>query len=405
MKLKTDVCLPLLFAIFSVVLVGCGGGDSGGVSGEDGIGDSGVIDDIGVVSAAHSIVLTAPNNNAILDESQGRYSKRVSAMVNDVHGHPVPDGTVVNLNVIDSILAAGIIDTAGGADSLTGSTLTDWAPTTADGTTATQFDSAFVWRNASKRFIQSSDHVLLINADEEDKVRVVGGAALSNNTITTSSNFASAYPNAIYPASTTEYVVGASLLGTGVYGVDSDNNPITGKSTTVDGLAHFRISYPANENTIHIGCNPASDYRYLPYGSANIYLVASVSNSVTTVNNEFCLSHIVGGTLSVSPSAVSGNGAINIELYVEDGGDGVPLALMPIRGTVVTDGAVSVSLSAGSYLHYGVSTALSAGNYLANRYGYANSTLTISGGVSGDTATVTYSSGSGMVGTVAITIP
>ncbi len=379
--------------------------DSGGVSGDGDSDSSDIIDGIGVVSAAHSIVLTAPNNNAILDESQGRYSKRVSAMVNDIHGHPVPDGTVVNLNVIDSILAAGVIDTTGGVDSLSGSTLTDWAPTTGDWATPTQFDSAFVWRNDAKRFIRSNDHVLILNAEEEDKVRVVGNAALSNNIIITSSSFTNAYPNASYPASITGYVVGASLLGTGVYGVDSNNNPVTGKSTTVGGIANFRISYPANEDTIHIGCYPSRDYRYLPYGSADIYLVASVNNSVTTVNNNFCLEHILGGTMGVTPNAVSGNGIIQITLYLEDGGDRVPLALKSISGNVVTEGAVSVALSAGSYYNYGVLTALAAGSYRTDRYGYAYSTLTISGGATGDTATVTFDTGDGVVGTVGITIP
>ncbi len=397
MKLKTNVYLPLLLALLTVGLVGCGGGDSGGVAGDDPDDGSRIIDDLGVTGSAHALAISAPNTNAIVDiTSTGFYQRFASVMVTDVDGNAVSDGTAVRLSIIDSILAAGVITAAGG-DSISGSILTDVLPTTGGGV-ATLFDSAAVTRNTAQRFIQSGDQVLLINAEGADKVRYVGGVAPTANQLSTTYAYSNSYPNLVYDSSTadttTSYVVGASLLGAVVMGIDGEGNTVgAGQSTTYQGLARFMITYPTT--ALRVGCGiSAIDTRYTPSGSADLYLVASVSNTVTAVDNTFCFSSIAGGTLTTQPSSISINSTQSIALLVEDGGDNVPVPFTEVGITIeiTTDGG-------------GFSVTSDAGSYTTDANGGVVSVLTVAGGVSGDAATVTYTANGGAVGTVKISIP
>ena len=390
MKKKFGFGFALLSVVALLGLTACGGG--GGDGGVAGDGSGGPNNDIGETGAAHTIVLTWPITDAIENVGGGVYRRLASAIVTDESGHPVPDGTVVKLDVTDSILATGVITTAGG-DDITGSVLTDMAPTEADGATPVNFDGAVVTRNHAQRFIQSGDSVLLINADGEDKVRGVTG--LSNNTVTTSSSYDNLYPNAVYDSSsaekTTSYVVAASLLGAVVSGVDSDGNQTSGRSSTVDGIATFNITYPANSTTINTGCGgvPAIDARAAPTGSADVFISASVDNKVTTVNYDFCFPSIAGGTVEVTPSTASGT--VTVTLLLRDGGDTVPIPYAGISASVVATGAIVATPDLGTYT--------------TNQYGYASSTVTIAGGASGDTATITYEGNGGAIGTLTITLP
>ncbi len=387
MKLKTDVCLPLLFAIFSLGLVGCGGGDSGGVSGDGSTGGP-VIPD----RAAHSVKLSWSITNAIENLGGGLYRRIGTVKVEDIDGGAVSDGTLVNLNIIDSIIATGAI-TAVGGDSIAGSVLTDMAPTQGDWTTALpQFDAAKITRNYAQRFIQPGDSVLLFNVDEEDKIRTVGTTVLSNNTLTVSSAFSGAYPNATY--ANAQYVVGASLLGAEIAGEDSDGNLTTGKAYTVGGYATFKITYPANINTINLGCGgvPSIDTRYVPTGSADVYIFASVNSSVTTVSPDFCFPPISGGTVERTSTLISSSTSIG--LRVRDGGDTIPI---PFTGISV---AVSYKTNTG-----GLGVTPDFWSYVTDATGRAISVVTVAGGASGDEATVTYTANGTAVGTVTVKIP
>lgn len=388
MKLKIDVFLPLLFAASSVALVGCGGGDSGGVAGDGSTQVGPVLPD----RAAHSIKFSWSITNAIENLGGGLYRRIGTVKVEDIDGGAVSDGTVVNLNIIDSIIATGAITAAGG-DSIVGSILTDMAPTRGDWATALpQFDAAEITRNSAQRDILPGDSVLLFNADEEDKIRTIGTTVLSNNTLTVSSAFAGIYPNATYDNA--QYVVGASLLGAEIAGEDSDGNLTTGKAYTVDGFATFKITYPANINTINVGCGnvPAVDARYAPLGSADVYIFASVNSSVTTVSADFCFPPISGGTIELLPAEISSTSPIS--LRVRDGGDTIPVPYTGISVSVVyktNTGGLTVTPNANSYT--------------TNANGFATPTLTVAGGAQSDEATVTFTANGSAVGVVKVKIP
>lgn len=417
MKLKTSFCLPLLFAVSTLGLVGCGGGDSGGVAGDDS-STTPVNTGIGEAGPAASLAISWPQTNAIVDiTGTGFYRRFASVMVTDIDGGIVPDGTMVRLSIIDSIMVEGEIRAADG-DSVIGTVLTDLAPTLTDGN-GTQFDAALATRNTAQRSIQAGDMVLLINADEEDKVRFVGSAG--NTTLVTSSAYTGIYPNSIYNSSTAErttnYLVGASMLGATVSGYDSDGNfTYAGKSTTENGIARFRITYPTNINVLMSGCGlggvtggvPAIDRRSLPMKSADVYLVASVSESVTAVSNGFCFGTIAGGIVITTPATatVASGNYVDVVLTLRDGGDTVFIPYSNIEASIVTTGTASASLSVGTYVDAAnVTQSLSAGSYITNAHADAASRITVTGGVSGDKITVTYSGNGGATGTVVVTIP
>ena len=88
-------------------LAGCGGGTSGGglpvgsTTGSSSTGGAGNPNS----NPSVYIQLTQPLQNAIEDIGGGSYSMKMTAQVTDAEGNAVPDGTQVNLFVIDSIKA------------------------------------------------------------------------------------------------------------------------------------------------------------------------------------------------------------------------------------------------------------------------------------------------------------
>ncbi|MCF6280923.1 MAG: hypothetical protein L3J28_01740 [Candidatus Polarisedimenticolaceae bacterium] len=388
MNKNAYLAFMLLFTFITFGLVGCGGGDSGGVAGDGSAPAGPVLPD----RAAHSIKYSWSITNAIENLGAGLYRRVGTVKVEDIDGGAVSDGTVVNLNIIDSIIATGVITAAGG-DSIVGPVLTDMAPTQGDWATALpQFDAAEITRNSAQRDILPGDSVLLFNADEEDKIRTIGTTVLSNNTLTVSSAFSGIYPNATY--GNAQYVVGASLLGAEIAGEDSDGNLTTGKAYTVNGFATFKITYPANINTINVGCGnvPAVDARYAPLGSADVHVFSSVNSSVTTVSTDFCFSPISGGTIELIPTVIASTSPIS--LRVRDGGDTIPV---PYTGVSVS---VVYKTNTG-----GLSVTPDAGSYTTNAYGFATPTLTVAGGASSDEATVTFIANGTAVGVVTVEIP
>ncbi len=366
-----------------------GGGTTGGgtTGGGNGTGTGGTTGSS--TTTAHTIVLTYPFLDRIQNMGGGVYRSKAMAIVTDSEGNAVPDGSVVSFNIIDSVIARGSISTAAG-DSITGAVLTDADPTKANGTTATNFVDSYVERNAAHRFITSGDHVFLVNkADAEDKNRVISSAAgsIGATTLTMTSSYSKAYPNTVYSSGMTEYVVGASLLGAEISGLDTDGNLRTGSAVTKEGIATFYVTYPANSSTINTGCGSVSsvDTRALPLGSADVYLVASAANSVTTVDDRFCFGSIAGWTLTPDFNTISGTATI--KMLLEDGGDKVNLPFVGVATSVVitkNTGGITVTLdNQGS----------GPGVYVTDQYGWFSSTITVAGGASGDTATITYRTG------------
>ena len=407
MKIRSSlafILLPVLVLLLG--LSGCGGSGSTEADSEtDDTANTGTTSGTGAtVGTAHTIAITWPNTNAIEDLGGGVYRRLVSAIVTDKDGNAVPDGTLVSLNVIDSILASGMITTTVAGDSIAGSVLTDMGGGSSFFGYGVGFDSAHIYRNAAIRYITSGDQVLLINADEEDKARVASSAALTNNTITTTEAYIGTYPNATYetdgfPAS---YVVGASLLGIEVSSAAAEDSEgtgskrATGVASTEEGIATFHITYPANVDTILSGCPgmPAIDTRSSPVGSADVYLVASVNSAVTAVSDEFCFRAIAGGTITTNPSTITGAGVEPVTLVLRDGGDGVRLPFSDITTELEVSGTLDVDL---------------ANEYTTNAIGEAVATITVTGGASGDSATITFTGNqfgsTAATGSVEITIP
>lgn len=404
MLLKKKIIPAMLGTFVCLGLVACGSDStttvgvaatttSGDTTGDTPTGSS--------TNAVHTIVLTYPHTDSITNEKNGTYSRVGEAIVTDNEGNPVPDGTKVYLNVVDSVLATGTI---GAGDSITGAVLTDTNPLQADGA-ATTFDVAAVYRNSEFHFIESADHVLLFNSDASDRNRVVSAddGTITANTLTVSSDYSMDYPDATYyTTGTTDYVVGVSSLGAHVLGTETDadgNVTVTanGYSLTKNGRATFYVVYPANVNTIRTGCiNPVLDTRVSPVGSAVVYLIASAGANATTVDSRFCFSSIDGWTLDVKPTAAI-TGTSTLDFTLEDGGDEIRLPFSDVTTSVATTGAATVTLD---------DQGLGAGIYRTDASGEFSSTITLTAGNSADTATITYASTvGGATVDVVLTVP
>lgn len=400
---NTRALLAILAMMVGAGLTGCGGSEDkfkiGGGTGTGNGGGTGVPGSGAQTGVASSIVLSYPYTDSITNTGGGFYRRVGKAIVTDEDGNIVSDGTQVTFKIIDSIKAEGTIVTGDG-DGITGSVLTDIVPFLSDGT-ATSFDAAYVYRNGGYRFIEPEDQVFLFHADKADKARSVASGALAATTLNVTGAYANTYPNTVYPTGTTDYVVGASHIGAEVAGVDAAGVLTTGIGSTVDGIVNFAVTYPANPSTLNVGCiDPSIDARYSPAGSAYVILAASVTGSnVSVIDERFCFVPIAGGTLSTSVGEISGSATIKV-LY-NDGGDLVPTPYESVTATVVVTGGVSVTFSGGA--------GPGANVYTTGTYGSGSflSGINVTGGASGDTATITYTldSEAGVTAEVKVKVP
>lgn len=419
MLLKKKIIPAMLGAFVSLGLVACGGDSNSTV----GVGGTGGVDPTvkttgdtptgSSVNSAQTIALTYPITDAIENLGAGAYRRVASAIVTDNEGNLVPDGTEVFLSVIDSVIAQGTID------SLSGAVLTDTSPTLGDGTTAIELDQAYVVRNEALHFVDPGDHVFLVsddpfnqapadsrgnaNAEGEDKNRVVSSAdgSVTANTITVTTNYAADYPNSNYPANTTEYVVGTSALGVSVLGTDSEGEYVNeGFATTINGIATFYITYPANIHTISTGCGiSAIDERTLPMGAARVYLVASAGTEATAIDQRFCFPAIAPVVLSSVPSKLSTTGG-TVSLWVVDGGDSIPIPYAGISAfAAIEEGDFTVTFTDTDSEGNSSEGSIGSIGLTANRWGSTRVYVDIvdNSGGSGGQLTVEFYSGAGSV--------
>lgn len=335
------------------------------------------------VNAAYTIAISVPQTNAITQlegEAAGFYSVVGAAIVTDRNGNPAPDGTIVHLDAIDTIIATGT------ADSMTGTAFSDSAPTLADGT-GTSFTTAAVSRDGAQRFIQKDDLVLIVDgADSVDKNQVVANNPSSMTSLDVTRTYSRTYPSSVY--TTSSYVIGQSLMGVSLVGVDEGGTKTPGIAKTKDGIAGFRMEYPANNRTIHLGCSgvPAIDTRFSPVGSADVYVVARLDDHrVTTISDQFCFYSMLDVSLTAVPTDLSATGSVT--LTAKDDG-GIALPYTTLTPSVAIDGTLAVTASSCT------TVALT---------GRCVSTITVAGGASGDSATVTYTDSSG-TGTAEVTV-
>ncbi len=403
-----------LAALLALGLTACGGGDGA----FDGTTDTTTTDDTtgapstgSLTGVAKEIVVSYPQSNAIEDLQNGFYRLKGSAIVTDRDGNAVPDGTVVTLNVIDSIIAQGSIDAG---DSISGSTLTDAGVTLGDGTTATAMDTAAVLRHGQPHTIESGDRLFLfnpsttsVNADAVDVSRIVDRTGITATSVNVSTAYAGSYPNATYPAGNTEYVIGASLLGAEIAGVDSAGNLTSGAAATVDGIINFVITYPNNPGAIMTGCfgDPTVDTRTVPQGAARVYVVAQVSgqSDVAVISDDFCFARIAGGTLTPSPSSISSSAfPITFSVEFRDGGDAMVVPFVRVDVSVDSSGGANVTLGGNVFTD---SNGISY--YRTDESGNIHPLIVNATGASGDTAVMTFTVASepGITATVNYTIP
>lgn len=345
----------------------------------------------------HSIVLSYPRENAIEDMGNGIYRRVGGLLATDRYGNPVADGTVVNLGVIDSVLLSNrapqinygfsntVVD-GNASTTMNSALLTDLSNAL--------FKSAVITRNNTSRYIEVQDRVLILNAQATDKSRFVAALPDENSNLTTNKAY-------INTASQLEYLVGASLLGAQISGVDPAKEAlVSGQAVTTDGAATFYLTYPANQNTIRAGCvDPDVETRFLPQGSAQVWVVAEASgSSATTIDNQECFSSISPTTITETTGQSAINGSAMLQLEVEDASS-IRLPFMNISASVsygsTNTGALLVT----------VGNCNSGTNKRTNTSGLCSLPINVSGGNSTDTATVSLSTTESNTLTISVSIP
>jgi len=279
----------------------------------------------------HTIVLTSARTASVQNLGNGVYRRSGTVMVTDRYGNTVSDGTTVYLGLGDTVLVEGT------ATNVSGSTVTSVPGI---------FDST-VTRNEAKRGIQYNDRMVLRGVPSQDKNRHVTSAG--NGSLSVQVPYSLDYSNK-------EFAVVASLLGGSIGGLNS-----TGQAITENGLADIYVTYPANPNTIGVGCGsvPQKDLRHAPRGSAKVFVVAESTgfegdnnldpniqfNDRATIVDEgqFCFAPVAGFTLEVIPATkLTGTGQRTIELT--DGGDDIYLPYWPVTSYVAYDNLVKKSV-------------------------------------------------------------
>ena len=340
-----------------------------------------VIPQISIASGpADTIILTSPVTDAIENVGGGVYRRKLTAIVSDRYGNSVADGTVVNVGLVDTVLAQSTT----GETTTSSTTFTDNTTFLTDGS-ATDFINAEVVRNGVQRFIEANDRMLITTAAAEDKSRFVGSV----------SNVADIEVQSAYQDTETglTYRIGASMLGGTMFGVASDNSLVPGTSTTVAGLANLTMQYPADINAINTGLVPVLDTRVDTAGSATVLIVASSSSGgATTISEGFYFAPIAGFTVTGPAGAAlsGGGGTVTFTYAVRDGGDTVRVPFWPVSA-VQTGGDFAVTVS------------VLEANSRSSATGTFDVQFTVPGAVTtGDTATVVITAGDGTL-TVTIT--
>lgn len=344
---------------------------------------------------AHSIVFSYPIEAGIQNMGNGSYRREGGLLVTDRYGNPVADGTVINLGVIDSVLLSNRTPQInyGFASSVTDGN----ASTTANSTVLTDlsnalFQSAVITRNNTNRFIEAQDRVLIFNAQAEDKSRFVATLPNQASSVTVNKNY-------LNTDTKLEYLIGASLLGMQVAGVDpAKAGLVSGQAVTQDGAASFYLTYPANQDTILTSCVSSSlDSRHSPQGSAQVFVVAEASgSSATTIDDRACFNYISPAVISSGITSISGDTILSLE--IRDQG----LVRLPFLNF---EAGVSYDEDNTGNLQVFVGDCLATNDLRTDSYGQCELQITTSGGTSGDIATVTLGVSGGTPLAITVTAP
>ncbi|WP_290650069.1 hypothetical protein [Aquisalimonas sp.] len=292
---------------------------------------------------AHEIVITAPRENAVVDTQDGVYGRRVTVLVSDNDGEPVPDGTRVRLGVMDSVITYGNDGEVDAGDTQ----FTSGAPFHGNNL------DGFITRQSWPWYAHDG-FVLVKNAAFPDRRRRVDAV-----TGPFSLDVTDAYEESV---SDGRYWVGASAMGISI--VDEGGSSLEGNIlTTQNGKASFRIRYPTRREgrpLIGLGCARYNNDGTYPEDprfpddphSGQVLLYAEVLDHLeddfsrfAKVDTSFCFSGIAGGSIEATPAAASDitlspGETQQVTFYYEDGGDGVPYAFRELG--VFIDGLTDV---------------------------------------------------------------
>lgn len=345
----------------------------------------------------HNIALSYPVAG-VTNLGGGVYRRIGSASVTDRYGNAVPDGTVISLGLLDSVIASNTTPV------LSGGAASD-ASTTAGSATLTEVDStwtsASVTRNGVARSLQANDRVLLLNAVAGDKSRFLTVAPAANTSATVQKNYSTT-------AAGLEYVMGAALLGGQISGVDAQTGLTqTGRATTQNGVATLYVTYPADREHILTGCyglasaaNHTLDIRTgnAPAGSAQVWVVAeSTESGATSLDNRFCFAAIGPYKL---PSGAGGtiSGTTTITFDVKDQND-IPLPFVQVSPSA------AVTTNTGAPLTVSFGNCSGRADQRTDAFGVCSMTITVGGADSGDAATITIGAGDATPISITLTVP
>lgn len=307
-----------------------------------------------------SMTFSGPITNAVEiiqnpgGSNSGNYGLHGKVDVRDRYGNFVPDGTVVNFALMDSVIVQDNTGTTTASSpnlDRSGNSLinrrcttqpggTPNAPTEATGcnvlgsnTALTDFTST-ITRNGVSRGILNGDLILIRDTISKDKKRTVSSVT-GQTQLVANSNYSSAANNAMF-------WTGSSLSGGAISGFNADGTTLTpGTGVVENGFAPFRVDYPANTGSILLGC--------YGYGNNGAYsdvdkrdavpqsrqvVVSADASSVSAIDaGDFCFKAVAGTTLTPATAALSlSNGQTQVvSMSLRDGGDTVPLPYMPIN--------------------------------------------------------------------------
>lgn len=347
----------------------------------------------------HSITLSWPIIGGVTDMGSGIYRRNGSIFVTDQYGNAVPDGTVINVGVLDSVIASNNpatgfkvnVTTANGNASVSQNS----AVVTDNTNTGLNFSTVSITRNDTTRQVQSNDRLLLLNAASEDKSRFV--SSWSANTVTAQKNYKNSLNNLTY-------IIGTSALGAQIFGHDEiQDKVVKGQAVTKDGTARVYLQYPADNEHILTGCydDPTTDTRATaaPAGSAQVWVVAESSETgATTVDNRACFSAMPDWNLTNDSGVTSISTSSTIAVSVTDKNH-IPLPFVSLGVSV------SYEVNAGG-LSVTVGNCLGRSDKRTSKGGSCSLPITVANGASGDTATVSIGTGGNATPiTISVSIP
>lgn len=351
----------------------------------------------------HSIVLTRSYSTERIENLPGGLYRIIGAVnVTDRWGNPVPDGTVIHLGVMDSIIARG--ELFGGSTTNGQNTLID--------NSGIDFTTTSIYRNFNYRFIEPEDTVFIYDTDnitditneihEGDRRRYVDSIPTLANEINVTHKY-------LGDNSDLNYLVGASLMGTTVHGTDLEGNEALGYTVTKTGIGDVFMTYSSDEKHIRIGCGPENgtrvtdlDIRHTvppfdtPDRSADPYVIAkSNETGISTISypGQFCFAPIA--PIHIIPSVSKTTSTTDVRILIHDDfflGDGVILPYVQFSTNIWYETATDPAFS------------VTATNCITGVDGTCISSITVVGGNSGDEAIVQFVWG-GFVGELSVLIP